>query len=287
MNVTILGAGLMGQALAALFSGHGLHVRATTSRRHHPDEIRRAIRERRDRDDGVEVEVMYDTSAAVTGADIVIDCLPEDLELKVAELGLAQETDSNAVVATNTSSFGVGEIASRLSNASQVLGLHFLNPPTLLPVVEVVATSQTSARALQRANELVIACSLEPVAINDTEGFVINRLQFALLREAQALAEAGVATPTAIDTIVRDGLARRWAGSGPFETAALGGVPLFDALASRLYPHLDRRSEPATSFAGSTVDVDVSAASRRRDAVLRLLADVPRPERRSKTLTNS
>jgi 3-hydroxybutyryl-CoA dehydrogenase len=117
--------------------------------------------------------------------------------------------------------------------------MHFWNPPLLMPLVEVISGPSTDPAHVQTVVGLVRAVGKRPVVVDrDVPGFVWNRLQLALLREAVWIVENGVASPGVVDEIVRDGLARRWRYTGPFQTAALGGPATFTRVADNLWPVL-------------------------------------------------
>jgi 3-hydroxyacyl-CoA dehydrogenase len=182
---------------------------------------------------------------AVRGAEYVQECAPEDLALKrelfarldeLAEPGVPLASSSSALTA---SSFAPGR--------ARCLVAHPGNPPYLLPVVEVVPAPFTDPAVVARTTELLADAGMSPVHVRrEIEGFVFNRLQGALLREAYCLVRDGVASVEDVDRVVRDGPGRRWAIMGPFETADLntrGGIAVH---ARRLGPAYARmgRDEP-------------------------------------------
>jgi 3-hydroxybutyryl-CoA dehydrogenase len=130
-----------------------------------------------------------------------------------------------------------------------MLGTHYWNPPLLMPLVEIVAAEGTHARTLEAIAADLRALGKRPVKLaHEVPGLLWNRLQLAVLRECLWLLEAGVATPDAIDEVMRDGLARRWRLTGPLETVGLGGPATFDAIAANLFPLLSNASA-ASGFA--------------------------------------
>ncbi|GAA4361330.1 3-hydroxyacyl-CoA dehydrogenase [Paeniglutamicibacter cryotolerans] len=168
-------------------------------------------------------------ATAVTGAVLVQECIPELLELKreiFAELDVLAAPD--AILASSSSALTAGAIAAGLPGAARILVAHPGNPPYLIPVIELVPASATSAQTLEAARIMYSAAGLSPVVVHgEPEGFVFNRLQGAVLREAYALVRDGVASVEDIDTVVREGLGRRWCFMGPFETVDLntrGGI---------------------------------------------------------------
>ena len=168
---------------------------------------------------------------AVEGATHVQECAPERIALKrqlFAELD--ELAPREAVLASSSSAITASKLAADLAGRARCLVAHPLNPPYLVPVVELVPAPFTAANAVDRTRRLLIAADMSPVLVaREVEGFVANRLQGALLREAYSLVRDGVASVDDVDRVVRDGAGRRWAFVGPFETAHLntrGGIEL-------------------------------------------------------------
>ena len=159
---------------------------------------------------------------ALAGADLVVENIVEDL---AAKQGLLQRIepwlDEAAVVASNTSSLRVGDMAEGLQRPERLAALHFLFPAHRSPLVEVMPGPATDPAVLERLVELVLAMGRVPIRVRvDSAGLVWNRLQVALLREALQMLEDGVADAKTIDACVELGLARRWVATGPLTTAS-------------------------------------------------------------------
>ncbi|MEM7711692.1 MAG: 3-hydroxyacyl-CoA dehydrogenase, partial [Pseudomonadota bacterium] len=166
---------------------------------------------------------------ALDGAVHVQENTPEDLEIKCAvfaELDAAAPAD--AIIASSTSALLPSRFTADLSGADRCLVAHPLNPPHLIPAVEIVPGPETTREAVARTRTLLERIGQSSIeTTREVEGFIMNRLQGAVLDEALALVDRGLATPADIDRAMRDGLARRWAFMGPFETIDLnapGGV---------------------------------------------------------------
>ena len=175
------------------------------------------------------VALVESVEAAVDGAVHVQECAPERLDVKrelFAVIDGAAAPDT--VLASSSSMLTAGSFASELNGRGRCLVAHPANPPYLLPVVEVVPAPFTDTEVVEVTSDLLRAAGMSPVVIaREIEGFVLNRLQGALLREAYCLVRDGVASATDVDRVVRDGPGRRWALMGPFETAELntrGGI---------------------------------------------------------------
>lgn len=253
----------MGAVIARLWAAAGSDVCVTTSSRTSREEALRRI-------DGRGVTWVASVEDAARGASFVLESLPEDLELKRNQLRLAQAAAPAALLMTNTSSLRVGEIASALDDPSRLVGAHFFNPPDLIRLVEVVGGESTAPAAIAEAEAELIRIGQQPVRVKqDSPGFVINRLQFALVREAVAIVDQGIADAEVVDRVVAEGLGPRWAASGPFETVALGGPELFERIARLIYPVLSAEREPNGGLDRLSLTPDeLRAARERRSALL-------------------
>jgi 3-hydroxybutyryl-CoA dehydrogenase len=180
----------------------------------------------------------------VDRADLVLESIVEDAAAKGAVLRAVAERFPQAMLASNTSSISIGTLGELSGAPERTIGNHYWNPPLLMPLVEVISGPQSDPEIVQRSVELIASVGKRPVVIEkDVDGFVWNRLQLALLREAVWIVENGVASPGVVDEIVRDGLARRWRYTGPFETVALGGPETFTRIANNLWPVLSTATE--------------------------------------------
>jgi 3-hydroxybutyryl-CoA dehydrogenase len=203
--------------------------------------------------------------------ELIVESLPEDIELKAAVLGPLAARHPKATVATNTSSISIGALGEAAGVAERIVGTHYWNPPLLMPLVEVVAGERTPLDLRERVEALLRAIGKRPVVLErEVDGLLWNRLQLAVLREALWLVEQGVAAPETIDEVMRDGLARRWRLTGPFETVGLGGAATFDAIAANLFPVLSNAASGGGGF-GPCVPTDptlLGALRERRDRAL-------------------
>jgi 3-hydroxybutyryl-CoA dehydrogenase len=176
--------------------------------------------------------------------EIFVESIDEDAHAKIDLLKEVAARMPNAILASNTSSLSIGRLGGWAGTSKRTLGTHYWNPPLLMPLVEVVAGPETDHAHVETMTQVLRDLGKRPVLVSqDVDGFVWNRLQLALLREAVWIVEHGVATPEVVDEIVRDGLARRWRYTGPFETAALGGAETFTRVAHNLWPELSHATE--------------------------------------------
>lgn len=253
--VAVLGAGNIGAGVAAACALAGLRV-TTLSR--HPDAARHAVGRiladaKRHRladpaaaDRAGEALSCVDTAAGVPrGVSLVLENLPESLEVKAEVLtSVLGRLTGDAVVATNTSSLPISVIGSRIAAETMTAGLHFMNPALLMPLVELIPGDRTAAAALDRCEQLALRLGKRVIHVSrDCPGFVWNRLQFTMLREAVQLVSDGVVSAADVDAAVELGLARRWQYAGPLTTARLGGVDTFRVAARNLLPVSSIRQE--------------------------------------------
>ncbi|MHB2001051.1 MAG: 3-hydroxyacyl-CoA dehydrogenase family protein [Solirubrobacteraceae bacterium] len=203
--------------------------------------------------------------------ELIVESLPEDLDVKATVLRRLAGEHPDALVATNTSSISISEIGRCADVSERIVGTHYWNPPLLMPLVEVVAAERTPPAARDTIVELLRGIGKRPVVLDhEVQGLLWNRLQLAVLREALWLVEHGVASAETIDEVMRDGLARRWRLTGPFETVGLGGADTFDAIAVNLFPALSSAREPSGGFVShvSKEQSLLETLRRRRDEAL-------------------
>jgi 3-hydroxybutyryl-CoA dehydrogenase len=245
-TIGVIGGGLMGHGIAYLLAAAGHRVGIFE-----PDAPSRASVPRRlDAilgilgDDGALLKriSVHDTMApAVKGASFVFEAAPEKLPLKqriFAELEALVAPD--AILASNSSAIPTTDIGRDLKHRERVVGTHFWNPPHLVPLVEVIQNEKTSDAVVRATIDLLRDAGKMPVHVRrDVPGFVGNRLQHAMKREAFALVAAGVCDAETIDTVVKEGFGARTAVLGPMEQSDLVGLDLALDIADVLYEHLD------------------------------------------------
>ena len=185
------------------------------------------------------VEVVSTLGHVGGKADLVVESVVEDIGAKRDVLREAARTMPRAILASNTSSLSITALGEMAEAPERTIGTHYWNPPLLMPLVEVIKGEGTARETVEGVVTTLRSLGKRPVVVErDVPGFVWNRLQLALLREAVWIVEEGVAAPETVDEIMRDGLARRWTLTGPFETVALGGADTFERIAANLLPVL-------------------------------------------------
>ena len=251
-RIAIVGAGLMGHGIAQVFALAGHEVALTdaapAARASALARIRANLRDL-DLDAAAadRVTIHDEIAGAVADADVVIEAAVENLDVK-RDLFRAIEAGAptGAILASNTSVIPITEIMRDVVDGTRVLGTHWWNPPFLVPLVEVIGTARTSAETIERTMALHRSIGKTPVHVRkDVPGFVGNRLQHALWREAVALVEQGICDARTVDTVVKASFGRRLAVLGPLENADLVGTDLTLAIHETVLPAIDDRPAPS------------------------------------------
>jgi len=236
MKGTLIGVGTMGPGIAATLARGGLEV---TCYDVSAAQLRKAEAEMH----ALQVKVAFeaDLARAVAAADLVVEAVPEKLELKQAVFReLEKLAPANAILATNTSGILITRLQEAVSNKGRVVGMHWSNPPHIIPVVEIIAGAHTDRDVLEKSKKLVTDCGLIPVVVEkDIPGFVHNRLLYAILREAVSLVEKGVVSPEELDKCFKWGLGLKLSVIGPMELLDVAGLDIYEAVASYLNADLE------------------------------------------------
>jgi 3-hydroxybutyryl-CoA dehydrogenase len=250
-KIGVVGGGLMGHGIAYLFAaaGHPVAVAEPFAgiRESMPARLK-SITDLLGTDPAClkNISIHETLAGAMPGAAFVFEAAPEKLELKrqiFAELETLVAPD--AILASNSSAIPSTDIGLKLARRDRMVGTHFWNPPHLVPLVEVIQTEATSAATIAKTMQVLSEAGKKPVHVKrDIPGFIGNRLQHALKREAIALLADGVADAETIDTVVKDGFGARLAVLGPLEQSDLVGLELTLDIHETLIQHLDRTPGP-------------------------------------------
>ncbi len=251
-QVAVIGAGLMGHGIAQVFAaaGHTVTVfdRNVIALMDLRERIARNLTELREDPKAAElVFPIEELGECVAGADVVFEAGPEDLAFK-QKLFLQLEllAPRGAMLASNTSVIPITQITKDMRSPERAMGTHWWNPPYLVPLVEVIKTQHTDSAIAQAMFDLLASAGKTPAMVEkDVAGFIGNRLQHALWREAVALVEAGVCSAKTVDTVVKASFGRRLPVLGPLENADLVGTDLTLAIHRTVLPEIDSR--PAAS----------------------------------------
>ena len=179
--------------------------------------------------------------------DLVVECIPERLDIKQALFAeLEKRARPDALLTSNSSSFPISAIAADLATSARMLGLHFFMPAHLVPLVEVILGRGSNPALAESLAAFMRGCGMVPVIVKkDLPGFLANRLQHALAREAFAMIDAGVATAQDVDNAVRFGFGFRFLAAGPVMQRDHAGVEVHTAAAATMYPSLSAATVPA------------------------------------------
>jgi 3-hydroxybutyryl-CoA dehydrogenase len=220
-RVTIVGAGTMGVGIARVFGSHGIPAVLvdTTPERAAAAAATAAM---------PTVAAAASVGEAVAGADLVVEAVVERPDVK-AEVYAAIEaaTADDAVIATNTSSIPIAELSQGLQRPERFLGMHWFVPPLLVPCVEVIPGPSTREDVVGRVVTALRSLGKAAVVVGDGPGFVANRIQFAMFREAARIVEDGLATPEQVDEVVRSSFGYRLPFFGPFTIADMAGLDVY------------------------------------------------------------
>jgi 3-hydroxybutyryl-CoA dehydrogenase len=232
-RVGVVGGGTMGNGIAHVFAQHGHPVVLVDVDQERLAGAQASIRKNLERqakkglleETAVEetmgrIEVATD-SAAVRGAGLVIEAVPEKLELKAEILGRLDDIVGDGILASNTSSISITALAAMTSRPERVIGMHFMNPVPVMKLVEVIRGLQTSDETTRTVMETATALDKTPVEVNDFPGFVSNRVLMPMINEAVFALMEGVAEPEAIDTVMKLGMNHPM---GPLALADLIGL---------------------------------------------------------------
>ncbi len=263
-NIAIIGTGTMGPGMAATLARGGMDVvcydTSEAARDRAPAEVATAqyVLESIGGPASITagaVSVRADLAESVTDADLVIEAVPENPEIKATvfrELDRLSKPD--AILASNTSGIPITKIQQSVRDPRRVVGMHWSNPPHVIPVIEVIAGEQTAPEIVERLRQLVADLGLMPVRVlRDVPGFVENRVLYAIMRECLSLVDKGIISAEELDTCVQWGIGFKLAVIPPLQLLDVAGLDIYNAVASYLNADLDGRgdvSETITSRIG-------------------------------------
>jgi 3-hydroxybutyryl-CoA dehydrogenase len=251
-KIAVVGAGLMGHGVAQVFAlaGHEVTITDTVVQNLDTAKARIAANLHDLGDDETAVERVtscFDLADTVHGADYVVEAISENLALKqklFAEIERHARPDT--ILASNTSVIPITAIMQGLARRERAIGTHWWNPPFLVPLVEVIETQWTSPETVAWTMALHQTAGKKPAHVKkDVPGFIGNRLQHALWREAISLVENGICDAETVDAVIKASFGRRIAVLGPLENADLVGTDLTLAIHETVLPAIDSRPGPS------------------------------------------
>ncbi|MDX2480121.1 MAG: 3-hydroxyacyl-CoA dehydrogenase family protein [Desulfuromusa sp.] len=262
-KITIVGAGLMGIGIAQVFASSGCEVFLVDLNQDQLDKVPDGVSgilenfakygvKFSDPDDVIlgRIKTTTNMQEACSGCDFVFEAVFENMELKQKIIAdLDRFCDEKTIICSNTSVMSITEIASKSERKERILGTHWWNPPHLIPLVEVVRTEAASPACVDATFELLEEVGKKPIRVNkDVPGFVANRLQHALWREAFALIDEGVCDAETVDVAVKNGFGMRLPVLGPVENADMVGLDLTFAIHDYILKFLSNNSEPSPTL---------------------------------------
>lgn len=254
-KVTVIGAGLMGHGIAQRFLAAGHPANLVDPNLQVLEQAEQQISDiftllEQPYDKGDLLSLYTEIQPAVEDAEFVIEAGPEILDVKRDIFSqLARYTSAECILASNTSAIPISEIAKGILHPQRIVGAHFWNPPHLVRLVEVVQGDETSVTTVEQTIALLDAVGMKSVHVKrDIPGFIGNRLQHAMKREAIAMLEAGVCDAETIDDVVKYGFGQRLAVLGPLEQSDLVGLDLTLRILTTIYPSLDTSSSPQAAL---------------------------------------
>lgn len=263
-KLAVIGAGTMGHSIALAAAWHGQRTEVYGVDELDVERAKQGFRAKltlmeenglltKGQTEEVGARLKFSTSLEETVADaeFIIEAIPENIKLKhKLYRQLEGVVDEAVVIASNSSGLMPTLLAEEMKHPERFVLTHFWNPAHLVPLVEIVAGEKTAGETMEKAQEVIRRMHKKPVLVKkELPGFLGNRLQFALFREAQALLDANVASKEDIDAAVTYSIGRRLPVTGPLETADLGGLDIFHAISSYLFEDLSSAKAP-----GHTLD---------------------------------
>ncbi|NWC64581.1 3-hydroxyacyl-CoA dehydrogenase family protein [Cedecea sp. P7760] len=241
-KVAVVGAGTMGARIAVVMARAGYRVSLWSRSESTLDKARTIVDSL-----AASENVAFTTSleACLADADLVSENVAEDVALKQRVLNdIEQQVSADCVITTNTSSVSITLLASALSQPQRLIGMHWFNPADTMPMIEIVRGENTADEVCQRVRDICQQLGKETITVNqDIPGFIINRLQYAMLREALYLVDAGIGSVEDVDRAVQRTLAPRWAAMGPMKLMDFAGLDTVEKVAGILLPALDNSSQ--------------------------------------------
>ena len=257
-KIGIAGAGIMGSGIAQIFARKGYEVVVIDIKEEFLENSRRLVNlfntslieeELMDKEEAEKIvgNIKYSLDKNVfSDCDLIIEAIIEKLDVKQDFWKEVEEiARKDAIFATNTSGLSINGICEKLKDKTRFLGTHFWNPPHIIPLVELIKGNETSDETVNLVLELIKMIGKEPVVVKkDAPGFIGNRLQFAVFREALNIVESGIADIEDVDKAMKFGPGFRYPIIGPLETADLGGLDTFYYISSYLFNDLSDAKEP-------------------------------------------
>lgn len=235
-KITIAGAGTMGYSMAEIFAREGYDVVLWNHREPTLERAKGKIAE------DVRDRITYTTDRkAFTGRDLIVETVMEDFNVKIDFYhSIAPFVDDDVIIATNTSGLSINKLSEAVKKPERFLGMHWFNPPTLIPLIEIIKNDHTAQEVADAIYDLSVAIGKKPAIVEkDVPGFAANRIQLAVVREVLSMVKNGVISVEGADAVMKYGLGFRWACLGPLETLDFGGLDTFYHISEYLMKDLE------------------------------------------------
>ncbi|MBK5254315.1 MAG: 3-hydroxyacyl-CoA dehydrogenase family protein [Peptostreptococcaceae bacterium] len=256
-NITIAGAGTMGASMGETFAKFGYKVTIydlfpeallkakKLIQLNHETEIKEGIISEEKAKDILNNLSFTSEKDSFKTTDFVVEAILEKIEVKHDFWKeVSNIVPDDAILASNTSGLSITKIAEVINKPERFGGMHWINPPHIIPLIEIIKGEKTADETAEFLKDMTLAVKKEPAVVNDALGFVLNRIQLAILRESLHIIEEGIADKEAVDAVMKYGLGPRYACLGPFEVCDLGGLDIFYNIATYLFEDLADNKEP-------------------------------------------
>jgi 3-hydroxyacyl-CoA dehydrogenase len=256
-RAAVIGTGTMGPGMGAVLARAGIETALydvsaeALERARAGAQLAESVLERLEapKEESGSLRFEDDLAGALEGADFVLEAVPEKIELKQdlfpqLERHVAEET----ILASNTSGIPITKIAEVCTRPERVVGMHWSNPPHLIPMIEVIPGEQTERRVVDAACDLIRRFGYHPVVEKEVPGFVENRILYAILRECLDLVDRGIIDPEGLDLNVRWGIGYKLAVIGPMELLDMAGLDIYEAVGSYLNQDLSTSGEVSSTI---------------------------------------
>jgi 3-hydroxyacyl-CoA dehydrogenase len=251
-RAVVIGTGTMGPGMGAVLARAGIETALYDVSEEALEQAKEGValaegvldRLEAPRVDGGRLDFEGDLATALEGAEFVLEAVPEKLEIKHDVFRqFEQHVDGQTILASNTSGIPITKIAEVCGHPERVVGMHWSNPPHLIPMIEVIPGEQTSADVVEQVRALIHSLGYYPVVEKEVPGFVENRILYAILRECLDLVERGIIDSEGMDLCVRWGIGYKLAVIGPMELLDMAGLDIYESVASYLNKDLSTTGE--------------------------------------------
>ena len=256
-HISVAGAGTMGASLAQTFALFGYDVKVFDIFETALEKAKRLVDLNQEtwikqgivtqtQSDDLKKKIVYTNDLqALKNSDFLIEAILENLDIKHKfwkEVSALVRPD--AILCSNTSGLSITAIAEAVEHPERFAGMHWMNPPHIIPLIEVIQAKLTSDETIQVVYDFALELKKKPVKVKDAPSFVLNRIQQAILREALYIVQEGIATPEGVDDVMKYALGFRYAAFGPFEICDLGGLDIHNNISKYTFPDLCDAKEP-------------------------------------------